>query len=80
MGHCCSSEEAVEIKIQGQAVPQFEIVYLDCSARCTQLRMIANYCDTPHTNVRLGYISFLAKRSMGKIKFGVVPNVRFKNG
>lgn len=63
-----------------KALPTMEIEYFDINGRALQLRMVAWYCNAPHSNARRSFKEFGERKSKGLYKFGSVPVLNFEDG
>ena len=57
-----------------------DIEYFDLHGRALQLRMLAWYCNVPHTNTRVNMAEFGEKKQKGMYRFGSMPVAKFQDG
>ena len=81
MGCCGSgSTNVASPNMMMQNMPPVEIEYFDANGRAMQLRMLAMYCNVPHTNLRRTFPEFGENKKNGKYKFGSLPVINFPDG
>lgn len=61
-------------------MPPIEIEYFNFNGRVLTLRMVAFYCNVPHTNDRITSDQFKERKMAKKYKFGSLPVINMKDG